>query len=265
MREKAAHNYRRGVTAAGAILTTLLLSDNAAIARRDEWPRPTFFTVVAHPGDTVSGIASRYGVPAHAVARLNALDPGSEAFAGEILRIPANSSATRDTVLEEALDRGARNYAPPAKSLYRRNRDQTPSEGRIDDHGSESTAAFAGAAWQWPSRSRNSPNSAGSPGFQWPVTGRVISRFGTTANRERNDGINIEAQLGDPIRAAASGTVTYAGDGLMDYGNLILIEHAGGYITAYAHADSIAVARGEHVKKGQVIGAVGETGQVDRP
>jgi murein DD-endopeptidase MepM/ murein hydrolase activator NlpD len=253
------------MAAAGAMLSAFLFFDNAAMARHPDWPRPTFFTVVAHPGDTLSGIAARYGVPAGVVTRLNALDPGSEVFAGEILRIPANSSATRDTVFEEALDRDARNYAPPAKSFDKKNGDRMRADGRIDDHDFNSTMAFTGAPRKWLGRSQKSPKSAGSPGFQWPVAGPVISRFGTAGDGERNDGINIAAKLGDPIRAAAAGIVTYADNGLRDHGNLILIEHADGYVTAYAHAESIVVARGEQVAKGQVIGAAGDSGSVDQP
>jgi murein DD-endopeptidase MepM/ murein hydrolase activator NlpD len=101
--------------------------------------------------------------------------------------------------------------------------------------------------------------------FAWPLKGRVISGFGTSTNGERNDGINIAAPKGEPIRAAASGTVTYSGDGLKDYGNLILLKHANGYVTAYAHADRLIVSRGETVRQGQVIGYTGNTGDVSTP
>jgi murein DD-endopeptidase MepM/ murein hydrolase activator NlpD len=101
--------------------------------------------------------------------------------------------------------------------------------------------------------------------FDWPLKGRVISGFGTTHNGERNDGINIAAPAGTPIRAAASGTVTYSGDELKDYGNLILLKHSGGYVTAYAHADRLIVSRGETVRQGQVIGYTGSTGDVSSP
>jgi murein DD-endopeptidase MepM/ murein hydrolase activator NlpD len=106
-----------------------------------------------------------------------------------------------------------------------------------------------------------SPN----PAFVWPVNGKVISSFGTTNGGERNDGINIAAAQGTPIHAAAGGTVSYAGDELKDYGNLVLIKHADGYITAYAHADRLIVAKGETVTKGQVIGYAGHTGDVSTP
>ena len=104
-----------------------------------------------------------------------------------------------------------------------------------------------------------------APAFAWPVNGRVISDFGTTANGGKNDGINIAAPLGAPIKASASGMVTYAGNELKDYGNLVLIKHSGGYTTAYAHADRLLVSRGENVSRGQVIGYAGQTGDVSTP
>ena len=106
--------------------------------------------------------------------------------------------------------------------------------------------------------------ATGAAAFAWPVNGNVISGFGTAANGERNDGINIAAAMGTPIRASAGGTVSYA-DTLNGYGNLVLIKHSNGYVTAYAHADRILVARGDFVAKGQVIGYAGQTGDVTSP
>jgi len=109
------------------------------------------------------------------------------------------------------------------------------------------------------------PASYGDGHFIWPLNGAVISTFGSFGNGERNDGINIAAKMGEPIHASAGGTVTYAGNELKGYGNLILIRHDDGYVTAYAHAQSIGVHRGDHVDKGQVIGLAGATGDVDSP
>ncbi|HEX4026202.1 MAG TPA: M23 family metallopeptidase [Rhizomicrobium sp.] len=106
---------------------------------------------------------------------------------------------------------------------------------------------------------------ADAPAFAWPVTGRVLSEFGSTANGGKNDGINIATAMDAPIRASASGTITYAGDELKNYGNLVLIKHLGGFTTAYAHADRLVVSRGDVVTKGQVIGYAGQTGDVDTP
>jgi len=104
-----------------------------------------------------------------------------------------------------------------------------------------------------------------APAFAWPVSGRVISDFGATANGGKNDGINIAAAWGTPIHASAAGTVSYAGSELKDYGNLVLVKHSGGYTTAYAHAERLVVARGDFVARGQVIGYTGQTGDVSTP
>ncbi|MDE2184353.1 MAG: M23 family metallopeptidase [Alphaproteobacteria bacterium] len=101
--------------------------------------------------------------------------------------------------------------------------------------------------------------------FSWPVNGRILSGFGSYASGERNDGINIGTPYGEPIRAAADGIVTYAGNDLRSYGNLALIKHDGNYVTAYAHAERFIVSRGDHVAKGQVIGYAGSTGDVASP
>jgi murein DD-endopeptidase MepM/ murein hydrolase activator NlpD len=101
--------------------------------------------------------------------------------------------------------------------------------------------------------------------FAWPATGRVIAGFGTSDNGERNDGINIAMPEGAPIKASAGGTVSYSGDELKDYGNLLLIKHQGGYVTAYAHADQLLVKRGDIVTKGEVIAYAGHTGDVTTP
>jgi murein DD-endopeptidase MepM/ murein hydrolase activator NlpD len=115
-----------------------------------------------------------------------------------------------------------------------------------------------------PYRAAAAPAPAGNIVFAWPVTGTVISGFGATANGERNDGINIAASRDTPIRAAASGTVSYA-DTLNGYGELVLIKHSNGYVTAYAHADRLLVSRGDFVAKGQVIGYAGTTGDATSP
>jgi murein DD-endopeptidase MepM/ murein hydrolase activator NlpD len=107
--------------------------------------------------------------------------------------------------------------------------------------------------------------TASGAGFIWPASGKVISGFGATSNGERNDGINIAMPQGAPIKAAASGTVSYSGDELKDYGNLLLIKHDGGYVTAYAHAERLLVQRGDAVTKGQVIAYAGHTGDVATP
>jgi murein DD-endopeptidase MepM/ murein hydrolase activator NlpD len=101
--------------------------------------------------------------------------------------------------------------------------------------------------------------------FLWPVDGRVISPFGDNPNGGRNDGINILVPRGTPVHAADAGEVSYVGNELKGYGNLILIRHDNGFVTAYAHADGVHVKRGERVERGQAIATVGDTGNVSQP
>ena len=98
--------------------------------------------------------------------------------------------------------------------------------------------------------------------FAWPVQGRVISAFGAKSDGLQNDGINIAAARGTPVLASENGVVAYAGNELRGFGNLVLIRHADDWITAYAHADRLAVRRGDVVNRGQVIAYVGSTGNV---
>ena len=102
-------------------------------------------------------------------------------------------------------------------------------------------------------------------GFLKPVNGRVISAFGPKADGLHNDGINIKAARGDPVRAADQGVVVYSGNQIEGYGNMILLRHANGFMTAYAHMDKNLVKKGDVVKRGQAIGTVGSSGHVDTP
>lgn len=108
------------------------------------------------------------------------------------------------------------------------------------------------------------PKSAQSKRFDRPASGKIIQKFGSTENAH-NDGINIAGKLGDPIKAADSGQVVYAGNELKGYGNLMLIKHKDGWITAYAHNDKLLVKKGAQVAKGQKIATMGKTGGVKTP
>ena len=101
--------------------------------------------------------------------------------------------------------------------------------------------------------------------FLWPVSGKLISEFGPKPGNLRNDGINISAPAGSPVRAAENGVVAYAGNELRGYGNMLLVRHDGGWVTAYAHNSKLLVELGAVVARGEVIARVGESGNVDRP
>ncbi|ADZ70626.1 M23 family metallopeptidase [Polymorphum gilvum] len=108
-------------------------------------------------------------------------------------------------------------------------------------------------------------DAAGGPMFRWPVRGRIISDFGTKPGGTRNDGINLAVPEGTPVKAAGDGSVIYAGNELKGYGNLVLIRHSDGWVSAYAHNSELSVKRGDTVQRGQVVAKAGATGSVSQP
>ena len=113
--------------------------------------------------------------------------------------------------------------------------------------------------------SAKKPPSLSGDGFLWPTSGSVVSRYGTKKDGGQNDGINIAARLGTPVLAAENGIVSYASDEIVGWGRMVLVRHADGFTTGYAHLDSILTHVGDQVHRGQVIGRVGQTGYVDAP
>jgi murein DD-endopeptidase MepM/ murein hydrolase activator NlpD len=277
MEKRARPESNRGILAAMVLLVPLLLAACATVEPTDydglpgTGPRPTYFTVVVRPGDTLASIGARYDVPSSSIVRMNDLGRQDDVRVGEVLRVPAASRRTREAVLHDATTGPYRqthasvsfqNLPPPPPPPVRSARNDTlppaPLPPRIRPRPNPPIVQASDQPQQMPA-------SYGDGHFIWPLTGRIISTFGSVGNGERNDGINIAAKAGEPIHAAAGGTVTYAGNELKGYGNLILIRHDDGYVTAYAHAQSIGVNRGDRVEKGQVIGLAGATGDVDSP
>lgn len=229
---------------------------------RANWPGATYYTVVVRPNDSVISVASRYDVSEFAVRRINNIGPHDSIHAGDVLRIPPGSDRTRELVLSEVSN--PKIYATPRDTDY------------VEEHPLAAPIAAPSAPAHIPHPA--APHVAPAPRveeeqasyeppssdvhFAWPVSGHVISGFGATASGERNDGINIAASEGTPVHAAAAGVVTYAGNELRQYGNLIIIKHSDGYITVYAHEASIGVKKGDSVSQGQVIGTAGSTGGV---
>ncbi len=116
-----------------------------------------------------------------------------------------------------------------------------------------------------PTPPNDTPVREGGGTFLWPINGKVLSSFGPKENGLHNDGINLGAPRGTPIKVSDSGTVAYVGNELRGFGNLVLVRHADGWITAYAHCEEILVKVGDQVKRGQVVARVGSTGGVDQP
>ena len=197
----------------------------------------------ARSGETVYSVARRYGVDAYALITANDLAPPFDLYEGQRLAIPG---AARRAVV-----------AGPASP-------ETPSEGLATRPATASPGEAVAAALPRPAAPLPEPPH-GSGGFIWPVEGNVISDFGSKGGGRYNDGINIAAENGAPVRAAESGVVAYAGNEVRGFGNMLLLKHTNGWVTAYAHNQELLVKRGERVQRGQLIAHVGQSGSVDRP
>jgi murein DD-endopeptidase MepM/ murein hydrolase activator NlpD len=136
-------------------------------------------------------------------------------------------------------------------------------ESRIDNGNSRRPQAGKRYARTEVPVSTSTADPAGK--LRWPLSGRIIRGFGKRSDGSQNDGINIAVPVGTDIHAAEAGVVAYAGNELKGYGNLILIRHDNGYVTAYAHGNRMLVRRGDAVRRGQVIAKAGKTGSVSQP
>jgi murein DD-endopeptidase MepM/ murein hydrolase activator NlpD len=108
------------------------------------------------------------------------------------------------------------------------------------------------------------PDATGIGKMRWPVRGRVISAFGSAGGAD-GDGIDISVPEGTPVKAAENGVVIYAGNGLKEFGNTVLVRHDDGLVTVYGHAKSLEVSRGDKVRRGQEIALSGMSGNADSP
>ncbi len=204
---------------------------------------------VVSPGETLTGIARRYGKPVTEIAAANNIQPHHMVRMGDRLVIPgARTAYTPQSVPAAPSAQAAQPPRMAAAQPLPSARLVTPAA----DTPVEESAATAESA-------------SAAPGFRWPVRGRIITGFGPKPTGQQNDGINLAVPEGTPIKAAEDGVVAYAGNELKGYGNLVLIRHANGFVTAYAHASELMVKRGDTIKRGQVIAKSGQTGNVSSP
>jgi murein DD-endopeptidase MepM/ murein hydrolase activator NlpD len=212
-------------------------------------PRSTAGSVhVVGPGETLFGIARRTGVSVSEIARTNSIDPHTHLKIGDRLTIPGGGRVAARQAPVPRIAQPATVATGKVASAPVHNARVAKAE--VDE--TESVPAKAEAAGTLPS-------------FRWPVKGRIIAGFGPRPNGTQNDGINLAVPEGTPVKAAEDGVVAYAGNELKGYGNLVLVRHAGGYVSAYANASNLTVKRGDTVKRGQVIAHAGQTGNVTSP
>jgi murein DD-endopeptidase MepM/ murein hydrolase activator NlpD len=288
--------------AASGTHTASLSKPQAVGGSATGWTASGGSPIVVANGETLDTISGRYGVPASALLAANGLSSASDVKSGTHLVVPvyhadgravasaekekagkkhdtdvadadvpkaakkekekektakadkaakdAEKSASKDAKASKGTDVAE---AEPSKSSEAKKPaiDKTPT-GNLESGASQSKNALTGAQ----------ADAAGTePEFRWPARGRIIQGFKSGGN----DGINISVPAGTSVRAAESGTVVYSGDGLKGYGNLVLIKHPNGFVSAYGNNGELDVKRGEQVKRGQVIAKSGDTGNVNSP
>ncbi len=207
-------------------------------------------------GDTLYDIARKYGTTTEQLKAANGLSNGLIRV-GQVLKIPSSG----ETVVADApdgVDPIVTGSAGPAVGVTRKtNRlpQYTPPTKRGTDEVIEEAKADV----------VDTPDDSGIGKMRWPARGRVISSYGSVDGGRKNDGIDIALPSGTPIKASENGVVIYAGDGLKEFGNTVLIRHEDGLVTVYGYASKIVVSRGDKVKRGQEIARSGMSGSADVP
>jgi murein DD-endopeptidase MepM/ murein hydrolase activator NlpD len=300
MRKVSARGCRDAGAVARVVTVTLLI---AACGPRPDGPAPVVSgepaatpepeQVVVRPGQTLSGIAHAYHVPMQVIAEANHLLPPYRIEVGRTLIIPqagqptvpfasaslavpplpkaeeltaskqSDAMSLERTVLPPAGNPSVAAVVPPSSALPT----QSPVAEAPHPNGKPTGSPPAPAGTLEPPAATSAPSIPPSDGgtFLWPVRGRVLAGYGSGKDGTHNDGINIAAPRGTAIEAADGGIVAYAGNELRGYGNLILVKHPNGWISAYAHCDLMLVKRGDKVARGQTIARVGSTGSVAEP
>ncbi|WP_040300888.1 peptidoglycan DD-metalloendopeptidase family protein [Agrobacterium albertimagni] len=228
------------------------VSASAATGKSDAGAGAGAGSYIVKPGDSLARIAKANGVTVDDLKKANGLTTGNIRI-GQALVVPAKSSAA------------------PAVA-------QTPAAPAADPVQTASVpAAGQPAEYQAPAANKSvtevaaakpetaAPEMTGIGKYRWPARGAVIANFGANIDGKRSDGIAISVPQGTPIKAAENGVVIYAGNGLKELGNTVLVRHDDGKVTVYGHADSLSVQRGQKVQRGQTIATSGMTGNVKRP
>lgn len=254
-------------------------------------PPPQQYRVRA--GDTLYEISRLFNTDTSAVARQNNLQAPYKLIAGQVLRMPSMNAAEQlaaprmsNAQLAQAGASGSRSQ-PVGRTAQAGYPVHNPEHVLRAPNAPSQSGAQSGASGSQsrpeaelniatlpplekdpvsrPVKISATPPARAAGKFLQPVEGKIISGYGPKADGLHNDGINIQAARGTPVKAAENGVVVYVGNELKGSGNLILIRHDGGYFTAYAHMEGFTVQRGATVQRGQIIGRVGSTGAVSSP
>jgi murein DD-endopeptidase MepM/ murein hydrolase activator NlpD len=213
---------------------------------------------VVEPGETLMALSRKYHKSLSEIAKANNIAAGTMVKVGDRIIIPGVRVPQQK---QAAAEPKPQSQKPAAAPVATQKVASLPSTAATTPTVNALTPV---AQHPEPEKAKHDVTAA-MPSFRWPVRGRVIAGFGPKPSGQQNDGINVAVPEGTPIKAADDGVVAYAGNELKTYGNLVLVRHSNGYVTAYAHASEILVKRDDPVKRGQIIAKAGQTGTVAAP
>ena len=233
--------------------------------QRLKLPPPSIHVV--QKGDTIYSISRRYNVDMSLLARQNQLKAPYNIYEGQFLRLPGSIVETAQTNV--GVQKAPAEPKPVVRSSSDTGRKETGKTPQKSSTKTSSGTSLAKASVKnTPKKSSvrlPAPPTRSARQFAWPVKGKIMTKFGAAGAGRHNDGINIRVKEGSSVCAAENGVVAYAGNELKGFGNLLLIKHSDGWITAYAHNDSILVKRGQTVSRGQPVAKAGHTGNAKEP
>ena len=258
--------------------------------------------IIVEPGDTLYSLSRRYSIPVNDLAVMNNLSVPFALYAGQKLKVPDLASAPVRNATKPApkpdvkpVDDAKTTKQAEAKDVKpsqpkketKETKPQQPKSKQTEKQPAKQPAQKQKADAKKPEQKQQKPKQSAtdtkkasvsstqkktptiaarsSSKFSWPVRGKILSNYGAKTNGLFNDGINIAGTIGAAVLAAENGVVAYAGNEVKGMGNLVIIQHSDGWMTVYAHMDSMNVRRGTRVSVGQKIGTIGKTGKVDKP
>lgn len=226
---------------------------SAATAPKTATPPASGGTYTVQSGDSLYGISQKTGASVDAIKKANGLANGAIRV-GQSLIIPGAAGGATQVASAPKVDQVNTGSTPPAQQPAAEGaKPYTPPQAnnKVIEEAEKDVAA--------------APSATGISQMRWPVRGRVLSSFGQREGTSVNDGIDIMVPEGTPVKAAENGVVIYAGDGLKEFGNTVLVRHEDGLVTVYGHNSKILVQRGQKVRRGEEIARSGMSGNAKSP
>ncbi len=252
-------------------LRDLILRNNLnppfKIAIGDKIYLPNTAFHVVNKNDTVYSISKRYNVSLNSLVKLNKIDAPFKLVIGQKVMLPAAIETIEKTKVSYVV-------RDKKQTLTITNEKQKPQKKEITTvKVAKKVKIVTPSKNKTPTREQKEivdriivkPEPLTSSSFAWPAKGRIISEYNVKTSGLRNNGINISGRMGDDILAANNGIVAYAGNELKGLGNLVIIKHDKGFMTVYAHNETILVKKGQQIARGEKIATLGNTGRVSTP